>query len=84
MKVHVTAVTLGISSRGAQVGCAFEMHREETDTYRVFVEKPERKRLLGRPSVDGSIILKLILKKYVDTLWIGLIWVGKVISGELL
>jgi hypothetical protein len=60
------------------------MHREETNTYRVLVENPEKKRLLGRPSVDGSIILKLILKKYADTLWTGLIWVGIVTSGELL
>ena len=49
-----------------------------------FEEKPERTRLLGRPSVDGSIILKLILKKYDDTLWAGLIWVGIMTSGELL
>jgi hypothetical protein len=60
------------------------MHREETNTYRVFVEKFERKRLLGRISVDGSIILKLILKKYVDTLRSGLIWIAMVTSGELL
>jgi len=60
------------------------MHRENTNTYRVFEEKTERKRLLGRTSVDGSIILKLILKKYVDTLGSGLISVAIVTSGELL
>jgi hypothetical protein len=43
MKVNVTAVLSGISSRRARDGCAFATHREETDTYRVFVEKPERK-----------------------------------------
>jgi len=52
------------------------MHREQTNTYWVFVEKSERKRLLGTPSVDGSKILKLILKKYDGTLWAGLIWIG--------
>jgi hypothetical protein len=60
------------------------MHREETNTNRVFVEKPERKRLLVRPSVDGSIILKLILKKCADMLWTALIWARIVTSGELL
>jgi len=60
------------------------MHREQTNTYRVSVDKPERKRPLGRPCVDGIIILKLILKKYDNTLWGGLIWVGITTSGELL
>jgi hypothetical protein len=59
------------------------MYREKTNTYRGCVEKPERKRLLGRPSVDGSIILKLILKNCAHVLWDGLIWVGVVTSGEL-
>jgi transposase len=36
---------------------------EISDAYRVFVSKPERKRPLGRPRVDGRIILKLILRK---------------------
>jgi hypothetical protein len=31
--------------------------------YRVLVGKPERKRPLGRPEVDGRIILRWILRK---------------------
>jgi len=31
--------------------------------YRVVVGKPEGKRLLGRPSIDGRIILKCVFKQ---------------------
>jgi hypothetical protein len=33
-----------------------------TNTYKVFIEKPEGKIPLGRPDVDERIILKLILR----------------------
>jgi hypothetical protein len=36
---------------------------EKRDTYRVFVRKPVRKKLPARPRLDGSTILKYILKK---------------------
>ena len=37
---------------------------ERRGAYRVLVGKPEGRRPLGRPSVDGRIILKWILKKW--------------------
>jgi hypothetical protein len=39
--------------------------------YRVLVERPEGKRPLGRPSVDGRMILKWILKRE----WGGMDWI---------
>jgi hypothetical protein len=38
--------------------------RERRGVYRVLVRKPEEKRPLGRPGVDGRIILKWILRKW--------------------
>jgi len=35
----------------------------EEAAYRVLVGKPEGKRPLGRPGIDGRIILKLIFRK---------------------
>ena len=40
---------------------------------RVLVGRPERKRILGRSAVDGSVISNLIFKKW-DGTWTGLIW----------
>jgi hypothetical protein len=37
--------------------------RERRDAYRILVGKPEGKRSLGKPGVDGRIILKRICKK---------------------
>jgi hypothetical protein len=35
---------------------------ERRGTYRVLIGKPEGRRTLGRPNVEGSIILKWILR----------------------
>ena len=35
-------------------------------SYRFVIRKPERYRLLGRPSIDEGRILKRVLKNYVD------------------
>jgi hypothetical protein len=41
----------------------------EKNTYRGFVEKHEAERPLGRPCIDGRIILKLILKQQDGMAW---------------
>jgi len=43
---------------------------ENIKAHRVFVRKPEETRLFGRYSLDGMIILKLILKKNDRRAWI--------------
>ena len=47
---------------------------EERGLYRVFVGKPEGKRPLGRPSVDGWIILGRISRRWDVGIWTGLGW----------
>jgi hypothetical protein len=37
---------------------------ERRGAYRVLVEKPEGKGALGRPNVDGRIILRWVFKKW--------------------
>jgi hypothetical protein len=37
--------------------------RERRHVYRVLVIKPERRRSLGRPRLDGRIILRQIFRK---------------------
>jgi hypothetical protein len=44
---------------------------EKRNAYRLLVGKPEGKRPLGRPDVDGWIILGWILER-----WYGLMWTG--------
>jgi hypothetical protein len=46
---------------------------DSRDASRVLVGRREEKRPLGRPSVEGSIILKWILK-WNWKAWMGLIW----------
>jgi len=45
---------------------------ERTGVYRVLVGKPEGKRPLGFPVVDGRIILRWIFRKWDVGLWTGL------------
>jgi hypothetical protein len=42
--------------------------------YRVWVGKPKVKRPLGRPGIDGRIILRWIFRKWDLGVWIGLSW----------
>jgi len=52
--------------------------------YRVLVRKPERKRPLGRPGVDGRIILRWIFRKWDMWVWIGSSWLRIGIGGGYL
>jgi hypothetical protein len=56
---------------------------EKRGTYRVSVGKPERKRNLEDPSVDGRIILKGFFRKWEGTC-ISLIWLRIGTGGRLL
>ena len=48
--------------------------RERRGLYRVLVGKPEGKRPLGDPSVDGRIILKWLFRKWDVGVWTGSGW----------
>jgi hypothetical protein len=39
-----------------------------------FEEKPEGKKPLGRPDIDGRIILRWIFRKWGMRVWTGLSW----------
>jgi hypothetical protein len=44
------------------------------NAYRLFVGKPEGERPLGRPRLDGWIILGWILERWDGVMWTGLVW----------
>jgi hypothetical protein len=46
------------------MGGACSAYGKKRGVYRVLVGKPERKRLLGSPGLDGRIILKWIIRKW--------------------
>jgi hypothetical protein len=47
---------------------------ERRGEYRVLVEKPEGKRPLGDPGLDGKIILRWIFRKWDLRVWTGSSW----------
>jgi hypothetical protein len=54
---------------------------EGRGVYRVLVGKPEGKRPLGRPGVDGRIVLRWIFRKWDVGVWTGLGWL-RIETGE--
>ena len=54
------------------------------DVYRVLVGKPEGKRPLGYPGIDGRIILRWIFRKWDVGVWIGSSWLRIGTGGRLL
>ena len=56
---------------------------ERRGAYRVLVGKPEGKRSLGKPGIDGRI-RKWIFKIWVVWAWTELIWLRIGTGGELL
>jgi hypothetical protein len=54
---------------------------ERRGVYRVLVGKPEGKRPLGEPDVDGRIILSWIFRKWDVGAWTGLSWLGRQVVG---
>jgi hypothetical protein len=57
------------------------MHGKERNTYRVLIRKPERNYRLAVLVVDGRIIPKCILKKYVARGCIRYIWLRTGTTG---
>jgi hypothetical protein len=56
------------------MGGACSADGEERGVYKMLVGKPEGKRPLGDPGVDGRIILGWIFRKWDEGVWIGLGW----------
>jgi hypothetical protein len=52
-----------IKSRTVRLAVHVARMREIRNSYIILVEKPVVKRQLGKPSVDGRVILKWVLKK---------------------
>jgi hypothetical protein len=57
---------------------------ERRGAYRALVGKPEGRRPLGRPSVDGRIILKWTCERLDGGAWTGSMWLRIGTGGELL
>jgi hypothetical protein len=73
-----------IKSRGTRWTGQIARMGEERGVYRVLVGKPEGKRPLGDPSVDGRIILKWIFRKWDVALWTGSSWLRIATGSGLL
>jgi hypothetical protein len=56
---------------------------EGRGAYRILVGRPEGRRPLEDPVVDGRIILKWIFKKWDGGAWTGLIWL-RIRTGDRL
>jgi len=56
------------------MGGTCNTHGERRDVYKVLVGKPEGKNHLDDPGVDGSIILRRILRNCDVGVWTGSSW----------
>jgi hypothetical protein len=56
------------------MGCTCSTYGDKRGDYRVLVGKPEGKRHLGDPEMDGRIILRWICRKWDLGVCTGLIW----------
>jgi hypothetical protein len=56
---------------------------ESTGVYRVSVGKPEGKAPLGRPRIDGRIIVRWIFRKWDVGIWIRSSWLIGTDGGHL-
>ena len=56
---------------------------ERRGVYGVLVGKPEYKRPLGRPGVDGRLILRWIFRKWDVEVWTGSSWLRIGTGGDL-
>ena len=66
------------------MGRARSTYGERRGAYRILVVKPERRRPLGDPGVDGRIILGWIFEKWDAGAQAGLIWLRIGTGGGLL
>jgi len=58
------------------MGGACSAYGERRGVYRVLVGKPEGKKHLGNPGVDGRTILRWIFMKWDVDIWTGSNWLG--------
>jgi hypothetical protein len=56
------------------MGAPCSAYGDRRDVFRVLVGKPEGKGPLGKPGVDGMIILRWIFRKKDVGVWTGLSW----------
>jgi len=76
-----TNIVWVIKSRGMSWAGHVTGMGERKGVNRVSVGKPEGKRPLGRPVVDGRIILRWIFRKLDVRVWTGSSWLGIATGG---
>jgi hypothetical protein len=79
----VSKYCLGDQIRNNKTDGACSTHWGRRGAYRAWVGKPEENRPLGRPGIDGRIILKRIFNKWFGCR-AGLMWLRKGTSGGFL
>jgi hypothetical protein len=80
----VTNYYSGDQIKKNEVGVACSTLGEGRDAYRILVERPEGRRLLGRPRRRREDNIKMDLQKVGWGAWTGLIWLSIGTGGGLL